>query len=132
MFFGTVSSIIIYLTLGLFMIIFGFLNVFDFIFLTVSVVPFTILMNYIGIFIDMAHPKLNWDSENAAVKQNFNGVFYMFGIWIIGGLITLGSYFAPFNGYTLSVIICVASLIGCIICYLYIKKKDIALLNKIG
>lgn len=132
MFFGVVSSIIIYFVMFIAMIFLGFLSFLDFIFLTISVLPFTILMNYIGILLDIWHPKLNWDNENVPVKQNFNAVGFMFMFWIIGGLITFASYYITISGYLLSIIIGVITIIGCLLIFKYIKKKDIELLNKIG
>ena len=38
-----------------------------------------VLGNYIGIMIDMAHPKLVWEQEAAAVKQNMTGMIAMLG-----------------------------------------------------
>ena len=88
-------------------------------------------MNYIGIMIDIKNPKLNWDNETAAVKQNLNGVFYMFGLWIIGGILAVIGYFLPLDGYIYSLVLGVLSTIGCISFYLYIKKKDMEIFKKL-
>ena len=130
MFFGVVSSILIYLILFLAAVFIGFLPFVDFIFLTIAVLPYTILMNYIGIIIDLKNPKLNWDNENVPVKQNFNAVLFMFMLWLVGGLFVLIGYYAPFNGYILSILIGAICLFGCYLFYSYIKKKDIDLYTK--
>jgi len=38
----------------------------------------SLLINQLGIFLDITWPKLNWDTEQKAVKQNFNSVIHMF------------------------------------------------------
>lgn len=38
----------------------------------------SLVINQIGIFLDITWPKLNWDTEQKAVKQNFNSVIHMF------------------------------------------------------
>ncbi len=35
--------------------------------------------NFLGLILDLMRPKLNWDNETAAVKQNFNAMISMFG-----------------------------------------------------
>ena len=131
MFFGTLSTIIIYLLIFVSAIFMGFLKPLDFIFLTIAALPINILMNYIGIMMDIKNPKLNWDNETAAVKQNLNGVFYMFGLWIIGGILAVIGYFLPLDGYIYALVLGVLSTIGCISFYLYIKKKDMEIFNKL-
>lgn len=39
--------------------------------------PCIIFINYAGIMIDLKFPKLNWDNEQKAVKQNMNGLLNM-------------------------------------------------------
>ena len=39
--------------------------------------------NLLGIILDLKKPKLNWDNEAAAVKQNFTSMIAMFGAMII-------------------------------------------------
>ena len=36
-----------------------------------------IFMNYLGMIVDLIHPKLIWEQETAAVKNNLNSVFTM-------------------------------------------------------
>lgn len=59
-----------------------------------------ILMNYLGMIVDLVHPKLIWEQETAAVKNNLNTVFTMlpafalsFGLFFLLQFIpnTLGS-----------------------------------------
>ncbi len=58
----------------------------------------SVFMNYLGMIVDILHPKLVWEQEASAVKQNLNAVFTMvpaaglsFGIFfLIGKLPTEG------------------------------------------
>lgn len=38
----------------------------------------SLLVNQVGILFDILWPKLNWDTEQKAVKQNLNSIFHMF------------------------------------------------------
>jgi ABC-2 type transport system permease protein len=40
-----------------------------------------------GILMDLFFPKLNWDTEQKAVKQNLNAMFNMFLCMALGGLV---------------------------------------------
>jgi len=40
--------------------------------------PSAIFINYVGVLLDLKFPKLNWDDEQKAVKQNINGVLIIF------------------------------------------------------
>lgn len=44
-----------------------------------------ILFNYIQIVTDLIKPKLNWENEQAAIKQNFNTMIELVLTFIIGG-----------------------------------------------
>ncbi len=56
----------------------------------------SIFMNQFSIAIDVYMPKLEWDSEQKAVKQNLNSMFQMFGSFIFGGgMIFLSTKFSP-------------------------------------
>ena len=46
-----------------------------------------VFINYFGLLIDVLKPKLVWESEQAAVKQNINSVFTMIPSMAIGGLL---------------------------------------------
>ncbi|MDD4835304.1 MAG: transporter [Lutispora sp.] len=39
--------------------------------------PCIFFINYVGVLIDLKFPKLNWDNEQKAVKQNMNGLLAM-------------------------------------------------------
>ncbi|MEG0823838.1 MAG: hypothetical protein RSG07_04975, partial [Erysipelotrichaceae bacterium] len=46
-----------------------------------------LLGNYLGIIIDILHPKLIWESEASAVKQNMNGMLAMLMSFVLGGIV---------------------------------------------
>lgn len=52
----------------------------------------TCVSNLLSVYIDALFPKLRWQNEQEAVKNNFNGVIALFGSWsVLGGLV--GLYF---------------------------------------
>lgn len=65
--------------------------------LTVIIAGFVIgllgvlLINQTGMVFDLLNPKLNWDNEQQAVKQNFNVLFNMVVMMVIGGGLIFGS-----------------------------------------
>ena len=54
-----------------------------------SIIPVFIAsfaINLVSVLIDSTFPKLNWDTEMQATKNNFNGMFPLFGSWALIGL----------------------------------------------
>lgn len=68
-----------------------------FILLSLIVVLLASMFIYqIGMYIDLSRPKLNWDTEQKAVKQNLNSVIHIFiGFGFIALCIFLAIYFDP-------------------------------------
>jgi len=61
--------------------------------------PGMIFINYISLYVDIVRPKLTWDNEQNAVKQNLNAVLPLFGSWIVaGGIVVLGWFISSFAG----------------------------------
>ena len=56
----------------------------------VGALPFS----YSGLLIDLVKPKLYWDKETEAVKQNFNGL-----LGILAGIFLTVIYMIPFGLY---------------------------------
>lgn len=48
------------------------------------------ICNYFQMLVDLFSPKLNWETEQGAVKQNFNTFISVMGIMIVGGLSCFG------------------------------------------
>jgi len=59
----------------------------------VLAMPGIVVVNYFGLYIDLVRPKLTWDNEQAAVKQNLNAIIPMFGSWLVAGGIGLLGWF---------------------------------------
>jgi len=70
-----------------------------------------------GILIDVIMPKLNWDTEQKAVKQNFNGLISIFGSFGIAALIVFFSVKFPLD--LIKIIIAVTIIFGIIDFILY-------------
>lgn len=43
----------------------------------------SVFVNGLGLLVDGWHPKLVWDDDTTAVKNNFNGMIEMFVAWAI-------------------------------------------------
>ncbi|MCL2404665.1 MAG: hypothetical protein FWC92_03855 [Defluviitaleaceae bacterium] len=66
---------------------------------TLVAVPGMLFVNYLGLYIDLVRPKLTWDNEQAAVKQNLNIIILMFGSWgVAAGIGMLGWFMTSFAG----------------------------------
>jgi len=50
-------------------------------------IPGIMFSAFLGVILDVTMPKLNWDTEQKAVKQNFNGVIAIFGSLGLSALI---------------------------------------------
>ena len=83
-----------------------------FIFLKIKpyIVVFSILISIFGILfsalfgilLDIIMPKLNWDTEQKAVKQNFNGTISFLASFALGGLLIFLSIKLPFSSMIVS------------------------------
>ena len=68
----------------------------------------SLVVNQVGILMDALWPKLNWDTEQKAVKQNFNSVIHMFlGFALTALSVFLGIKLTPtyFTGFMVSFLI---------------------------
>jgi len=73
----------------------------NFIFMIVVMSLFGIVcMSFIGVMIDLFHPKLNWDNEQKAVKQNLNPLFHMLIGMIFAIAVIVGSVVLRFGALT--------------------------------
>lgn len=91
-----------------------------------------VLGNYLGVLIDLIHPKLVWEQEAAAVKQNMSSVIAMFGGMLLSAAIGFLIYFLPFSSLVLSVTITtIALIVACVLFYISFPKIAEALFKKI-
>ena len=82
----------------------------------------SLVVNQIGIFFDILWPKLNWDTEQKAVKQNLNSMFHMFlGFALTALCVYLGIRFTPtlFTAFMLSFVV-----LGILILLMHFVLKD--------
>ena len=96
---------------------------------------FIVLTNYIGIYIDLRRPKLDWENETVAVKQNTNTLIYMLIDMAITMLIVaLGVLliFIRIPAFVASLILTLIFLALCVIIYRLMKRKGLELFNNIG
>lgn len=94
--------------------------------------PIAVLFpNLFGIIIDLLNPKLKWDSEQKAVKQNLNGVISMFGSAAIIGIIIFGLIKLKIQINMVLILIVAITLILDIVLYLILDKKGSVLCDKI-
>lgn len=92
-------------------VIFPYLPLLDYVVCFLASIITAILGNYIGILIDMMHPKLVWEQEAAAVKQNMAGVIAMMGGMALCAILGFVIYKLPFDNIMISaailVVICI-------------------------
>ena len=116
-------------------LVFNLLSILDLILINVPLFLYIVFTNYIGIFIDLKRPKLDWENETVAVKQNTNTLIFMlvdlvFTFLICGfGVLLL---FIEIPSFVASLILSLIFLGLCVIIYRLIDKKGLAILNNIG
>jgi len=88
--------------------------------------------NLLGIIIDLINPKLKWDSEQKAVKQNINGMITMFGGAAIIGVMIFLLFKLSLEMKTILLIAIVVTGILDLIMYLIIDKKGSYLCERIN
>jgi ABC-2 type transport system permease protein len=81
-------------------------------------VVITFFTAFVGILIDLNFPKLQWDNEQKAVKQNANVVIMMFGGMIIGGLTVFAVIALGFKGWIAFAVLFAVYGVATIILYL--------------
>ena len=87
---GTLGILPLVLILNAGAVFFG-LHPVTLVYSTAIVVLFVHMVNYQQLYMDICHPKLEWDTETAAVKQNYRAMLSMVINLLIGGaLIGLG------------------------------------------
>jgi len=105
------------LDLVLLMIIVGFLGI--------------VATSLVGIFIDLNFPKLNWDTEQKAVKQNLNVLLSMIICGALGGLTVFMVIKLQLTKWTVFALILVAFTIVDLLLYYLLGTKGVKMLRKI-
>ncbi|HEY8499367.1 MAG TPA: hypothetical protein VIL89_02000 [Clostridia bacterium] len=85
----------------------------------------TLLIALVEILLDLYNPKLDWDSEQKAVKQNLNVVYSMIISGIVGGLtIYIAQQFSPGIVAAVLSVIFVYGVLNVLV-YLLLRKKGV-------
>ena len=110
----------------------NYYNVLFIIYSLIISILISILYSYLMIIVDLKRPKLNWDTEYAVVKQNFNMIFcFAFSIAMIIIICVMGGTLANFD---INVVALVSSVVLLFLIYLvdrYFRVKSDRLLDKI-
>ncbi|NOH16614.1 putative ABC transporter permease subunit [Clostridium cochlearium] len=99
--------------------------------IVIITIPAMFFSSLMGLIIDLYYPKLNWDNEQKAVKQNFNIIGNM-ALNTILAVIT-ATLFIKLNLNlitTILLIIAIYTLIN-ILMYIFLKSKGVAIFNNI-
>ena len=74
-------------------------------------------ISYLQLWADLRNPKLDWENEQAAVKNNFSAVIALFAVYAGGVAIGAAAFFAyralPINIYTAAILFCLVSAVLC-------------------
>ena len=134
-FWGIVFAIVPCVLISLGGLVINLMSVIDVILMIIPLFFYIVLTNYIGILIDLKRPKLDWDNETTAVKQNMNTFFYMLvdlGITML--IVALGVIlmFIKIPSFIASLILSLIFLVVCVIIYRLIKNKGLDIFKNIG
>lgn len=121
---GIIISILSILPIWLFAIFYLKISIFTVLISLVAMLLSVIACNLIGILVDCIHPKLVWEQEAAAVKQNMNGLLSMVTGAIFAAGIFAVLYFTPQNMLMMStLLIVVVFALICIGLIFFIQKN---------
>lgn len=132
---GIILGFIPCLLITIILLALGLMNVLDFILINIPLFLFNVVTNYIGIYIDLRRPKLEWENETVAVKQNTNSVIYMFLDWAITMIIVAFGVvliFIRIPAFVASLILSLIFLGLYVIIYRLMKNKGLEIFNNIG
>lgn len=134
-FWGIIFALVPCLLISLVGLLINLMSVIDVVLMIIPLFFYIVLTNYIGILIDLKRPKLDWDNETTAVKQNINTFFYMLadlGITML--IVTLGVIliFIKIPSFIASLILSLLFLLICVIIYRLIKNKGLDIFKNIG
>ena len=135
MFWGLVLGFIPVVFLGILALVIGVFNIIELIMVLIPIALIVVFTNFIAIMIDLARPKTNWDSEQSAVKQNMNTLFFMLIDWGITALIAIIGvilFDVDLPNYFITIILTLLLGAGCVILNRLLKKKGIEVFKNIG
>ena len=132
---GVIFGLVPCLLITVVLMALNLMSILDFILINVPLLFFIVLTNYIGIYIDLKRPQLEWDNETVAVKQNTNTLIYMLIDMALTMLIVaLGVLllFVKIPAFVASLILTLIFLSLCVIIYRLMKNKGLELFKNIG
>ena len=88
--------------------------------------------NFLGVLVDLLHPKLVWEQEASAVKQNFTAAIMMLSGFAFGGIIIfLGIRVGLEHVLELAIALLVILLVTSPLLYQLVKKQTNRLFAKL-
>ena len=127
-----ISIVPIIFVIGIMCYLLHYYNILFIIYSFVISLLISILYSYITIIVDLKRPKLNWDTEYAVVKQNFNMIFcFAFSIAMIIIICLIGGVLGNMDLNIVAIISAVVLTFLIYLVYRYFKIKDSKLLDKI-
>lgn len=132
---GIILGFIPCLLITIILLALGLMNALDFILINIPLFLFIVVTNYIGIYIDLRRPKLEWENETVAVKQNTNTMIYMFLDWALTMIIVAFGViliFIRIPAFVASLILSLIFLGLYVIIYRLMKNKGLEIFNNIG
>ena len=132
---GIILGFVPCLLITIILLALGLMNVLDFILINIPLFLFIVVTNYIGIYIDLRRPKLEWENETVAVKQNTNTMIYMFLDWALTMIIVAFGViliFIRIPAFVASLILSLIFLGLYVIIYRLMKNKGLEIFNNIG
>ena len=127
------SSIMLIITFIIFFYIFPYLPIHYNLLLIFTSFLSTIWFNFIALMIDFLFPKLHWDTEAEAVKQNFISAITMILAIAISALLIIGLFFINSDWWIYIAIGIIAMMfISFFIIYRYLERFCRYCLNKIN
>lgn len=118
---GTFLSFLTIVIMTIFISTIGLGDWLDVLLLNVAILPWVLGLNYLGILLDLAKPKLEWTNEAAAAKNNMNSFYYLLidlAVTFVFVGITIGLY--ALNNISIEipflVVFIALFLLGCLLC----------------
>lgn len=87
--------------------------------------------SFAGMILDLYNPKLNWDNEQKAVKQNINVFFHMLIGMVFAGLTVMAAIFLKLNLLQCTVLLVAAYGLLDFILYKFLSIQGVKLYNKL-
>ncbi|USG66713.1 hypothetical protein NDK47_05285 [Brevibacillus ruminantium] len=97
-----------------------------------SAVPGILFINLIGIVIDLNMPKLDWDSEQKAVKQNLNTLIPLIFTFVLSGAVLFFAIWGGATGVVMTSVLFAGLCILDLILYRVLMTKGPIWFEKIG